>query len=95
MISAHEAGDLWLQVHRYDDARRAYTRAAERGGVTPRSTLGLGRLAVRIDALATACSQYRALVAAWKVSGPEPSELSEARMFLTNPTCQGPVTPRR
>jgi hypothetical protein len=100
MITAHEAaGDLWLQVHRYDDARQAYTKAAERLGVTPRITLGLARLAVRIDAVATACKQYQSLVASWKVkgSGAEPPELSEARTFLTNPACQGAVgarTPR-
>lgn len=93
MITAHEAaGDLWLQVHRYDDARQAYTKAAERlGGATPRITLGLARLAVRIDALATACKQYQSLVASWKGkgTGAEPSELSEARTFLTTPACQG------
>jgi hypothetical protein len=95
MITAHEAaGDLWLQVYRYDEARRAYTTAAERIGVTPRITLGLARLAVRIDALATACKQYQSLVTSWKGTGPEPPELSEARTFLTAPACQGPVTPR-
>jgi hypothetical protein len=95
IITAHEAaGDLWLQVYRYDDARRAYATAAERIGVTPRITLGLARLAVRIDALATACKQYQSLVTSWKGSGPEPPELSEARTFLTTPPCQGPVAPR-
>jgi hypothetical protein len=92
MITAHEAaGDLWLQVHRYDDARQAYTKAAARVGSTPRITLGLARLAVRIDALATACKQYQSFVASWKGSGTgvEPTELSEARAFLTNPACQG------
>ena len=95
MITAHEAaGDLWLQVYRYDEARRAYMTAAERVGVTPRITLGLARLAVRIDALATACKQYQSLVTSWEGTAPEPPELSEARMFLNNPACQGPTTPR-
>jgi hypothetical protein len=95
MITAHEAaGDLWLQVYRFDEARRAYTTAAERIGVTPRIMLGLARLAVRIDALATACKQYQSLVTSWKGTGPEPPELSEARTFLTTPACQGQVTPR-
>ena len=91
MITAHEAaGDLWLQVYRYDDARRAYMKAAERIGVTPRITLGLARLAVRIEAVATACKQYQSLVTSWKGSGPEPPELAEARTFLMNPACQTP-----
>jgi hypothetical protein len=91
MITAHEAaGDLWLQVHRYDDARRAYMKAEERLGVTPRITLGLARLAMRIEAFATACKQYRSLVMSWKGSGPEPPELAEARTFLMDPACQTP-----
>jgi hypothetical protein len=95
MITAHEAaGDLWLQVHRYDDARRAYMTAAERIGVTPRITLGLARLAVRIDALATACTQYRMLVTSWTGTAPEPPELVEARTFLMNPACRNPATRR-
>jgi hypothetical protein len=93
MVTAHEAaGDLWLQVYRYDDARRAYTRAAERVGTTSRITLGLARLAARLDALSTACTQYRALVASWTSSGADPPELSEARTFLKNPACQEQAT---
>jgi hypothetical protein len=95
MITAHEAaGDLWLQVHRYDDARRAYSKAAERIGVTPRITLGLARLAARIDALATACTQYQSLVTAWTATVAQSPELSEARTFLASPACQRAVTPR-
>ena len=96
ILTAHEAaGELWLQVYRYDEALRAYKRAAEQIGVTPRVTLGLARTAVRLEAQATACTQYRAFVAAWKGTGAEPSELSEARTFLTNAECQQrAVTPR-
>ena len=94
--SAHEAaGELWLEVYRYDEALRAYKRAAEQLGVTPRITLGLARIAVRLDALSTACTQYRALVASWKGAGADPPELSEARTFLMNDACRQPVTPRR
>ena len=47
IVSAYEvAGDLWLQVHRFDDARRAYVTAAEQVGSTRRVTLGLARTAV-------------------------------------------------
>jgi hypothetical protein len=43
-VSALEAaGDLWLQVHRYDDAIRAYERAARYLGMTPRIQAGLAR----------------------------------------------------
>lgn len=95
IVTAHEAaGDLWLQVYRYDEARRAYARAAEKIGVTPRITLGLARVAARVDARATACTQYRALMAAWKGTGSEPSEISEARTFLASGACQGSTTPR-
>jgi len=95
MITAHEAaGDLWLQVHRYDDARKAYERAVQRIGMTPRITLGRARLAARIDAPSTACTEYRAFVAGWQATGPEPPELAEARAFLSTPTCQASATPR-
>jgi hypothetical protein len=44
-ITAHEAaGDLWLQVYRYEDARRAYERARAVIGSTPRIEAGLKRV---------------------------------------------------
>ena len=43
-ISALEAaGDLWLQVHLYDEAVRAYERAAAQFGMTPRIAAGLAK----------------------------------------------------
>ena len=43
-ITAHEAaGDLWLLVRRYDDAKRAYERARTVIGPTPRIQSGLAR----------------------------------------------------
>ena len=43
-LSALEAaGDLWLQVHRYDDAVQAYERAAKQFGMTPRIAAGLAK----------------------------------------------------
>src|SRR5688572_11703521 len=62
-VTAHElAGDLFLQVHRYEEARRAYTRAAGRLGVTPRVRLGYARTAARLKELPGACLEYRALL---------------------------------
>lgn len=92
IITAHEvAGDLWLQVHRYDDARRAYTRAARSVGPTPRVILGLARVAQRLKDEAEACRQYRALIASWKASS-EPPEIVEARAAVRAPACQVDAT---
>ena len=40
IAAAETAGDLWLQVHRYDEARRAYEEAAERVGSSLRILAG-------------------------------------------------------
>jgi len=89
------AGDLWLQVHRYDDARRSYARAADRVGRTPRVVLGLARTAVRLSDRATACSEYKALVTGWRSTGQPPREIAEAQTFLGEQTCRSvrPTTP--
>ena len=91
IITAHEAaGDLWLQVHRYQDARDAYLRARERMGSTRRVLLGLARTAVRLSDPATACDQYETLIASWRSSGTDPVEIDEARSFLRQPMCAKP-----
>lgn len=88
VVTAHEvAGDLWLQVHRYDDARQAYERARNKVGYTPPVTIGLARVAVRLDAVAAACAQYRRLVESWTTSTENPPEIVEARSFLNEPAC--------
>ena len=82
VIAAHEAaGDLWLQVHRYEDARRAYALAAERLGTTPRVTLGRARAAARLEDSATACAEYKSLTAWWGTRAESP-EIAEARAYL-------------
>jgi hypothetical protein len=87
VIAAQEAaGDLWLQVHRYDDARRAYALAAERIGPTRRITLGLARAAVRMSDTVTACAQYQDLVDGWRINDDVP-EIVEARAFLRQASC--------
>lgn len=45
--SLEVAGDLWLQLFGYEEARKAYLRAAEYLGMTPRVREGLDRIAAR------------------------------------------------
>lgn len=88
-VTAHEAaGDLWLQVHRYEEARRAYDTAAGRVGRTPRVVLGLARTASRLKDEATACREYRALIEGWGTARDEPAEIREARMYIRQPACE-------
>ena len=48
VLTAHEvAGELWLQVHRFDEARAAFELAAEQFGTTPRIAAGLARAVPR------------------------------------------------
>ena len=95
IITAHEAaGDLWLQVHRYEDARRAFQLAGERVGATRRVTLGLARSAARLRDLPEACRQYQTLDAGWREPGTEPQEIVEAREFLRSSACSSPAAGR-
>jgi hypothetical protein len=82
-LTAHEvAGDLWLQVHRYEQARAAYSLAAERAGRTRAVNLGLARSAARLEDVAAACQDYRALLDGWTATDAEPPEIQEARTFV-------------
>lgn len=93
VTAAETAGDLWLQVHRYEDARRAYTDAAEQVGLTRRVIAGLGRAAARLNDAAAACAAYRALLAQWEARQADPPEIIEARNYLTQPACQAVAQP--
>jgi len=82
LVTAHElAGDLWLQVHQFADARAAYERAATMLGYTPRILLGLGRAAEHLDDKAAACAAYRSLAEWWDARSVErmPAEITRAR----------------
>lgn len=100
MISALEvAGDLWLQVHRYEDAQRFYELAAEHLGYTPRVLFGLGKIAVQFKQTSRACANYRKLIDWWGRRPANPPEIAEARESLQQPACvgsdkQAPATPR-
>jgi hypothetical protein len=89
LVTAHElAGDLWFQVHRYEEARRAYGRAAERVGRTLRVRLGLARVAARLQEPTLACQEFRWLLEAWGSRSDEPPEITEARTYIaTTPGC--------
>jgi hypothetical protein len=83
LVSAAEvAGDLWLQVHRYDDARRAYREAAGQLGFTARVLAGLARSSRRLNDTDAACTAYRRLLDVWGVRPGASAELSEARAFV-------------
>ena len=47
LSAAEVSGELWLQVHRYDDAHAAFTKAVSLVGMTPRVTAGLARATAR------------------------------------------------
>jgi hypothetical protein len=95
LLTAQEvSGDLWLQVHRFEDARRAYREASEQVGPTRRTTLGLARTAFRLGDLADACRQYRVLVDGWPAAEGEPAGLAEAQTFLRRPECAQSSTPK-
>jgi hypothetical protein len=86
-VTAHEvAGDLWLQVHRFDSSRAAYQRASELFGLTPGIALGLARVAVQLHDDVRACDAYRWVVRQWS-STSAPAEILEARAFVGSSRC--------
>ena len=90
LISAHEiAGELWLQVHRYDEAAAAYRIGRAFAGDSPRTMVGLARSLARQNQTADACQEYRRLVAQAPDLRPAlKEELSEADEFLRRPACR-------
>jgi hypothetical protein len=87
IISAHEAaGDLWLQVHRFEEARSAYDTAIARIGANPRLVLGRARTLARLADL-RACAGYADLITWWGDRPGEPAEIAEARSYVRGPSC--------
>lgn len=99
-ISAHElAGDLWMQLHGYAEARVAYLGAARVVGRTGRVRLGLARAAVGLEDETGACVEYRSLIEWWEegTRAGTPPEIAEARTSIASLGCvaQRPLDPGR
>ena len=91
LVSAAElAGDLWLQVHRYDEARHAYMAAVDRFGLKPRLLAGVGRAEARLGETSAACSTYLRLLQAWGTRQDRPTEIQEARDYTARCRTIGP-----
>ena len=92
LIAAHEmAGDLWLQVHRFDEAAAAYRVARGYAADSPRVTAGLARALARQNLVPQACEEYRRLTAqAGAVRPSMMEELTEAARYLRQPACRAP-----
>jgi hypothetical protein len=90
ILTAHElAGELWLDVHRYDDAVAAFRIARGASGDSPRLVAGLARALARQRSTADACTEYRRLTADASARLPSMArELAEARAFLALPACR-------
>jgi hypothetical protein len=84
IAAAETAGDLWLQVHRYDEARRAYDDASERFGSSLRMLAGRARAARGLNEPAAACTGFRALLDAWGGRPAMPVEIVEAREYVVD-----------
>jgi len=89
-VSVHElAGDLWMQLHAYGEARAAYVRAADVVGRKGRVRLGLARAASRLEDKTRACVEYRGLIEWWEAR-PRPGmplEIAEARGHAASLAC--------
>jgi hypothetical protein len=83
IAAAEAAGDLWLQVHRYEEARRAYEEATERGEPSLRTLAGRARAARGLNDISAACPAFRALLDTWGARRGEPAEIAEARIYVS------------
>lgn len=85
LVSAAEtAGELWLQLHRYDDARRAYDEARAQTGATARVLAGIGRAAQRLRDTDIACAAFRELLDSWGARPARPPQIAEAQAYVAD-----------
>lgn len=88
LVSATEiAGDLWLQVDRYEDARRAYADAVDRVGPSLRIMVGNARASSRLGDASAACASYGGVLDTWGGRPGLPAEVEEARTYVED-ACQ-------
>jgi hypothetical protein len=76
------AGDLWLQVHRYDEARKAYDEATARLGSSMRILAGQAQAARGARDVPAACAAFRALLTEWGGRSAEPAQIVDARAYV-------------
>ncbi len=76
------AGDLWLQVNRYETARQSYRATLDDWPHRPASLLGIARASVELHDDAAAREAYRALLDLWQNADPTRPELLEAKRAL-------------
>jgi hypothetical protein len=81
----HElAGDLWLQVDRFVDARASYNAALVGASKMARSRAGFARAAARLGDRSAAEAAYRAFLEQWRKADADRPEVQEARKYLDN-----------
>ena len=88
VTAAEMAGDLWLQVHRYEEAWQSYVAAVRQVGPALRVLAGLARTTARQNHVTAACGAFRTLVEEWGLRPAEPQEISEARAYLREAACR-------
>lgn len=95
VVSAHElAGELWLQVHRYDEAAAAFRVARGAAGDSPRVAVGLARALRRGEHGPDACAAYRDLVRLARDHRTAlKAEVAEASEFLRQAECRPAARP--
>lgn len=83
VIPIHEvAGDLWMQVNRYADARREYQAALKRFPRRARALIGLARASAKAGDDRSARRAYTELLEMWKAVDADRPEIAEARAYL-------------
>jgi tetratricopeptide (TPR) repeat protein len=73
------AGDLWLQVHRFEDARQAYRAAVAREPRDARAWLGIARAAARLEDAEDAADAATTFLTLWANADVDRPELAAAR----------------